>query len=80
MTHLGESIFDGYGMIDISKYELAGTGTSRPGNKEVTGHAKLDTTNRKFTVSGPYDYSAIDLRVAISLSFNNITNLKISIY
>lgn len=66
VTHLGESIFDGYGMIDISKYELAGTGTSRPGNKEVTGHAKLDTTNRKFTVSGPYDYSAIDLRVAIS--------------
>lgn len=51
ITHSGESIFDGYGMIDISKYELAGTCTNKPGNKEVKANIKLDTTKKKLTVS-----------------------------
>lgn len=49
ITHAGKSVFDGYGMIDIASYELAGTSNS--GDKKVTANAKFDTKNRKFWVS-----------------------------
>ena len=51
VTHAGESVFDGYGMIDISTYELAGTFTSNPADKTITAKAKLDSNNQKFWVS-----------------------------
>ncbi|XP_066921867.1 uncharacterized protein [Clytia hemisphaerica] len=76
VTHAGQSMFDVYGMVDISKYEFVGTVTSKPEEAQINAKAKLDPAGKRFKLVS--NFNGIPLNVESKLtsadSIHTLTN------